>query len=162
MNAQSSLARGNALGPELRAPKLPAGFFRVAFEEARDAMVAVGDDRRILDANVAACELIEQSRDRLCGRRLNDFSIDVDEGEVELTRADGSRRVLAVVTRSSVLPGVNLTILRDESERHRLKAHLLRADRLTLGCWPRGRARDQQPPHLRHDQPARARAPRSI
>ena len=143
MNAQSTLARGAASGPELRAAKLPAGFFRVAFEEARDAMVALGDDRRILDANAAACALFEQSRDRLGGRKMNELVLGESEGEGEIARADGSRCFVSMVTRPSVLPGVHLTILRDETERRWLEAHLLRADRLsTLGMLAAGVAHE--------------------
>jgi two-component system NtrC family sensor kinase len=153
-------ARGigvGAAGPDLRAAKLPAGFFRAAFEESRDAMVVFADDRRILDANAAACHLFEESRDRLTGRKLTDLALNFEDdgtspaspergrkvGMVDIACADGSQRRASVVVRPHVEPGVSLAILRDETERHRFQAHLLRADRLsTFGMLAAGVAHE--------------------
>ncbi|WP_394823262.1 nitrogen regulation protein NR(II) [Pendulispora albinea] len=61
-------------GPGIRNVRIPApppearllsGFFRVAFEQTNDAMLAVGSDGRVLDANASACLFFELSREQL-------------------------------------------------------------------------------------------------
>lgn len=113
--------------------------FRAVFERALDGIVLIDDERRCIDANPAACELFNWTREDVVGRRIVDLATpDYDtqthwnvlqrEGSVRarfpLRRQDGSTRVLDYVSVTNVLPGTHLSILRDvtasdEADRHR-------------------------------------------
>lgn len=47
--------------------------FRIVFREARDAMLICDDQRMFIEANPAACLLLEHSREELLGCPLEDF-----------------------------------------------------------------------------------------
>ncbi|MDP9149335.1 MAG: PAS domain-containing sensor histidine kinase [Myxococcota bacterium] len=108
--------------------------FRAVFEGASDAILLADDQRRFVDANRAACELLGVSRESLLGSTIEEFaapSFDVGgtwagfvaanalEGEFPLQRPDGERRLVWFRAVTNVLPGIHLSILRDISEQER-------------------------------------------
>jgi PAS domain S-box-containing protein len=115
---------------ELQANEL---LFRAVFDGAMDAMLIADDDGRYIDANPAACLLFGLAKADLLGRRIAEFSPPEypsakhwetfihdgsSRGEFPLMRADGERRELEFSAVAGVLPGVNLSILRDVTQRN--------------------------------------------
>ena len=105
-----------------------------AFEAALDAVLVLGDDGRLVEANRAACELFGVDIDRLVGRTLDEFATegastpiagsgagfvhDADStGEGEIVRGDGTHVAVEFTTKVNVAPGCHLLVLRDVSER---------------------------------------------
>jgi PAS domain S-box-containing protein len=123
----------------------------LVFEELRDGLVIVDDDRRCIDANSAACALFGVAPGGMVGRRIEDLSAPgagfdataswsrflakgEDSGEFVVLRADGSRIVVQYRGRSNIAPGVHLLILRDATTRAAIGQRLVdtsaRAERL--------------------------------
>lgn len=119
--------------------------FRALFDSALDSMVLVGDDRRFLDANPAACELFRLPRERLLTEvidrfcppefpvteRWTDF---IEEGEFKgdftLALDPKTRRQVELSARAHVLPGRHLLVLRDMTERNELENRLRQAAKM--------------------------------
>jgi len=152
------LGRRDTGKPGLRRARLMSGFFRAAFEQTNDAMLAVGGDGCILDANRAACELFERTREQMLHSKIGDrvrsggapeapsesgeFPA-ISNREAIFARADGSECAVDVTLRSDIAPDVHLLVMRDRSELRTSHAHLLRADRLsTLGMLAVGVAHE--------------------
>jgi len=110
--------------------------YRASFESAMDAMVVADDDGRYIDANQSACELFGLPRPELLGRRVSDFAPDdydfdgawaefetnaTDTGSFPLVRPDGERRLVEYAATANVVPGEHLSVLRDVTERTRLR-----------------------------------------
>jgi two-component system cell cycle sensor histidine kinase/response regulator CckA len=106
--------------------------FRAVFDGAMDAMLIVDDSGYYADANPAACALFGLPRERLLGRSIGHFGVPTFrnaenwakflrdgrmEGQFRLTRSDGSERDIDFRATSNILPGLNLSVLRDMTER---------------------------------------------
>ena len=133
---------------------------RAVFDSALDAIFITDDERRIVDANPAAAELLGLSKRDLLRRRLDDFLPPDDlptlpaawasflaggtvTTEQRFRRADGVSRHADVTATPQFLPGLNITFARDITERNRLEAELLSAQRLdSLGRLAGGVAHD--------------------
>jgi two-component system, cell cycle sensor histidine kinase and response regulator CckA len=104
--------------------------FRAIFEAAPDGLLLADDERIYLDANPAACRLLGVPRDAIVGRSIGSFgdgATDASteaawavlladgqlEGEFDVIRPGGDRRVTEFKATASVVPGVHLLILRD-------------------------------------------------
>jgi two-component system cell cycle sensor histidine kinase/response regulator CckA len=105
--------------------------FRAVFDGAMDAMLIANDSGYYVDANPAATILFGLPRERLVGRFIGDF---VDpilgsaetwaqflrdgklEGQFRLSRPDGSERDIDFRATANILPGLNLSVLRDMTE----------------------------------------------
>jgi PAS domain S-box-containing protein len=135
--------------------------FRAVFDGAIEPMVLTDDQGRYVDANPAACELYGLTLDRLIGRTFAEFTggavLDAaghrafreqghTRGQVAVTRADGSRRILEYSSVSHVTPGIDLSVMRDITER-KLAEEALRTSRDLLekaqamahvGSWTSG------------------------
>ena len=112
----------------------PSSCFRAIFDAAPDGMVILGDDRRYVDANRAACRLLcVDPGGRLVGRRIEEFVLPAlgdrlvsdwgpsptggeHDGEYELRRPDGEHRTVALTTTPDITPGYHLVILRDVTQ----------------------------------------------
>lgn len=139
--------------------------FRAVFRSARDAMLIADDEGRYVEANPAACRLLQRSRQELLSMSLFDVSpSDVDaegawrtflergemSGEYVLTRADGSTVDVEFRATANILPGLHLSIMRDitarkelERERAAMQKELQRAQRVeSLGVLATGVAHD--------------------
>ena len=120
---------------------------RAVFDESRDAIVIADDQGIHVDGNQAALELLGIDRARLLSSRITDFlpaearasfvagwaqflRAGGQEGELELLRPDGERRVVDSRGKANVLPNRHFTILRDISETRSLRERLAISDRM--------------------------------
>ena len=111
------------------APALP---WQTLFEAALDAMLIINSEGVLIEANRAACALLELSRQALVGRQIADFLLpDTDlkdlwqrfiatdqvRGEQQLRLADGIVKTVEFAATAHVYPNHHLAILRDITER---------------------------------------------
>ena len=133
---------------------------RAIFDNALDAMVLVDDDRRFVDANPAACELLGLTHARLCGERLDRF-LDrevkdgirdrwhefVEKGEAKgewrLVTSDNRRCLVEYSSKAHIIAGRHLSIWRDVTKRRQLEEQLRQAQKMeTVGRLAGGVAHD--------------------
>jgi PAS domain S-box-containing protein len=117
--------------------------FGALFEAAQDAVLIADDDRRYIDANPAACELLGLPPEQLRGRRVEEFveevrgvdvrqawqhfqTAGVQRGECRIRRADGTLFEVEYSAKTNFSPGLHLSILRDVTERKRAEQALAR------------------------------------
>lgn len=120
------------------APGIPG--FRAVFDNALDAMLIVSSEGSYVEANTAACLLLGRSRDELLRMRVGGVSpAGMDpasiwkevcakgrvKGSWRVQRPDGSTREVEFST-SPFLPGLNLSVMRDVTERERRTTQLQR------------------------------------
>jgi PAS domain S-box-containing protein len=117
--------------------------FRAAFDRAPEAVVITDEDGRYVEANAAACALHKMEKDDLLGRRFDELALDAaaaqaarvqlaeagqHRGEGRFRRGDGSEVTLEYAVNAGFLPGRQLWVMRDVTERRRVEdtqAHLL-------------------------------------
>jgi PAS domain S-box-containing protein len=133
--------------------------FRAVFVDAADAMLILDDDRRVIEANVAAAGLFGQSVESLSSRRLDDFLIDdsgaldagwrdvltLGEAKREHRVATGGRgaRLVECNYRAAVHPDRHLCIARDITERRALEERLFQSEKIeSVGRLAGGIAHD--------------------
>jgi two-component system cell cycle sensor histidine kinase/response regulator CckA len=116
--------------------------FRTLFEAALDAVIISDREGVVLDANGAALALFGVPREELLGSTTARFLVDDDLAilreqfrstgqlriELEVRRPDGTVRVVESVARADFVPGRNLAILRDVTERRATEKALLRSE----------------------------------
>lgn len=105
---------------------------RAVFETALEAMVIADDDGVYLDANPAAEELFGVSREQIVGHRVSDFLAEdrsfatrwgqfrrreSERGQIAVRRPDGEVRYAEYSAVANFLPGQNLSVMRDVTER---------------------------------------------
>ena len=132
----------------LEARALEAERYRVLWQRARDVVLFIAEDGRILDANDAALETYGFGRDELLA--MNIGALRAPETQVDVpgqlttaltrgalfetthVRSDGARIPVEVGSRVTTLGGqrVLLSVIRDISERIEMQARLAQADRL--------------------------------
>ena len=133
---------------------------RAVFETSLDAVLVMDDTRHFVDVNPAACDLFGISKRDLLGRTLDDFlpaerlaTIDeawgaflVDESLIEdrhIQRLDGTLRQIEGAIRPNFLPSLHIVFLHDVTERKKLEAELLGAQKLeSIGRLAGGVAHD--------------------
>lgn len=111
--------------------------FRAVFDGTASAMVIANDNGFCVDANTAACALFGLPRETLMGHSIGYASDPIfgspgiwaqfpragrNEGEFRLTRADGSERDVDYRATPNILPGLNLSVLRDMTELRRTES----------------------------------------
>jgi PAS domain S-box-containing protein len=110
--------------------------FHAAFERAPEAVVITDDAGRYVEANAAACALHQRAKQDLLGRSLEGLCVDrgstreareqlersgQHRGECRLMRGDGSAIVVEYAVNAAFLPGRQLWVMRDVTERRRLE-----------------------------------------
>jgi len=139
--------RGIVARPDVRATRLMSGFYRAAFEQTHEPLMAVASDGRVFDANAAACTFFERSHRQIVHGKIGDlirprtktngFSAEsgvfpnVAHDETVFVRTDGTERPVEVTIRRDVVTDIHLVALRSRTEPQSMQAHLLRADRLS-------------------------------
>jgi PAS domain S-box-containing protein len=116
--------------------------FRALFDAAKDAVLIADDDRRYVEANPAAGELLGVVPEQIRGRFVDEFvkgevqgnevgtawqhfqTAGVQRGECRLRRADGTFLDVEYSAASNFVPGLHLSVLRDVSERKRAEEAL--------------------------------------
>ncbi len=113
--------------------------FRAVFEGTLDALLLTDDDGTYVEANEAATELFDCSREALIGRSIDEFvppEFDfqrswerfLEEGEMrgtfELHRPDGETRSVEFAASARISPGVHLSAIRDVTQRERARIEL--------------------------------------
>ena len=133
---------------------------RAVFDTALDAIFITDDDRRYVDVNPAACDLIGVSKQDLIGQRVDAFlppeRLDhllqtwaqyIAGGPVrqewETLRSDGTVVVSEASARPNFVPGLHIAFMRDITDRKRLESELLSSQKLdSLGRLAGGIAHD--------------------
>ena len=133
---------------------------RAVFDTALDAIFITDNDRRYVDVNPAGCEYLGVAKRDLIGRRVDDFlppnrlaTVEEDWAaylaggpvlaEWETQRIDGTVRTAEASAHPHFLPGLHIAFFRDITERKRLEADLLSAQKLeSLGRLAGGVAHD--------------------
>jgi two-component system, cell cycle sensor histidine kinase and response regulator CckA len=133
---------------------------RAIFDTTLDAIFITDDERRYVDVNPAACDLIGVAKRDLIGRRVDEFLPPERREQVRATwddyvrggpvqeewetmRPDGTVIVSEASARPNFLPGLHMAFLRDITERKRLESELLSAQKLeSLGRLAGGVAHD--------------------
>jgi two-component system, cell cycle sensor histidine kinase and response regulator CckA len=133
---------------------------RAVFDTALDAIFITDDERRYVDVNPAGCEYLGVAKRDLIGRTIDEFlpphklaTVEQDWAEYvaggpvlaewETQRSDGAVRVAEASAQPHFLPGLHIAFFRDVTERKRLEADLLSAQKLeSLGRLAGGVAHD--------------------
>ncbi|UWG49166.1 Signal transduction regulator (plasmid) [Halanaeroarchaeum sp. HSR-CO] len=118
--------------------------FRGVFEDSLDAMVIAGDDGRYIDVNERAIDLFGVPEEELLGQSIADFApedfdfakawqefqeSEKERGTFPLIRADGDERIVEYAATRDIVPGKNLPILRDITEREERERELVEKTR---------------------------------
>lgn len=120
-------------GQEFAAARRDARVFETLFEQALDAVLIADDERRYVEANPAACELIGLGRESIIGRRIEEFFEVLENqtvpeawrafqrdgtqtGVCRGRRPDGSFRYAWFQAKANFSRGLHLSILRDVTE----------------------------------------------
>ena len=138
---------------------------RAVFDGALDAMLIVSGAGAVLDANGAACAFFASEREALLGQSLDALapaaaspgeavpswtallSAGRATGERDLATPGGKVRSIEFAGVAGILPGRNLVVLRDVSERRQLSARLALADRMiSVGTLAAGVAHELNNP----------------
>lgn len=108
--------------------------FKTIFNDAFDAIVIFDSDGVYTKVNEQAADLFGLSREELVGKTFADFAPDgydfeaalsdlqqagQDRDTVTLVRPDGTERFVECTASTDIIPGQNLAILRDITERRR-------------------------------------------
>jgi PAS domain S-box-containing protein len=116
---------------------------RAIFDGAMEPMVLTNADRKYVDANSAACELYGFPLDQLIGRSVAEFigpELTDDtayrrlreqghmRGRFTLERRDGTQRLLEFSSVANVSPGLDLSVMRDITERNAMEAAVARSE----------------------------------
>ena len=118
--------------------------FTATFEDSVVPMLVADDERRLVDLNEAAAELIGVSHDQAVGLRLDDLLHDESvaeawqgfmrdgtwEAEVSLQRPDGGERRIEFVATADVRPGRHIAVVRDLTRTKELETQLRQAQKM--------------------------------
>ena len=118
--------------------------FAATFEHSVVPMIVADDERRLVDLNDAAAELLGVSHEEAAALRVDDLLREEDvaelwkgflrdgtwEAEVSLQRPDGSERRIEFVATADVRPGRHIAVVRDLTRTKELEAQLRQAQKM--------------------------------
>jgi len=118
--------------------------FAATFEHSVVPMIVADDERRVVDLNDAAAELLGVSHEEAAALRVDDLLREEDvaelwkgflrdgtwEAEVSLQRPDGSERRIEFVATADVRPGRHIAVVRDLTRTKELEAQLRQAQKM--------------------------------
>lgn len=122
--------------------------FQAVFDSALDAIFILDENWNYVDANPATCQLLGVSKEEVLGKPLGSFADPADRnrlldmfrsaaesgqqrrGTVRLMRRDGKRNDVEFSFSPNFLPGRHLGIKHDITDRVRLEAQLLQAQKM--------------------------------
>ena len=124
--------------------KEAALLFAAIFEDSVVPKLIADDQRRLVDVNEAAAELLGVSREDALGLTLDELMPDepvaqmwprfLEEGtidaEVSLNRPDGGKRHIEFVATANVRPGRHISVVRDLSHQKALEEQLRQAQKM--------------------------------
>ena len=110
------------------------------FGRASDGMLLLHDDGRFVDANAAACALLELTKDEILRREVGSFpeapreislatfaelkAVGHFQAQGTLHRPDGERRHVTIAAVASIGTGLHLLVLKDVTDEHEAAASL--------------------------------------
>lgn len=117
--------------------------YHTLFDRVLDAVMIADNAGKYVDVNPAACEIFGLPREQLLGKSVFDFAvpdaslqiqhtwedflrIGEQSGEFILCRPDGTLRTLEYRAKAGTFPGLNLSVLRDITERKKAEEHATR------------------------------------
>jgi PAS domain S-box-containing protein len=149
--ARRPLRQSEKIARARRETEAAAATFRAVFENAQDAIVIVDDDGRFLDANPAVEHVLGSTRERMIGRRPEEFvpaaehaaladirrrlrKHDALRGEYAFELPNGERRWVEYTASAHFLPGRHLAVIRDctESQRNQQALELRAAQQVAI------------------------------
>jgi PAS domain S-box-containing protein len=118
--------------------------FESTFKRSVVPMIVIDDDRRLVDANQAASDLLGLAYDDALGQRIDDFLADDPveeawprfvaagrmESEAWLHLPDGRRRRVEYVATANVQPGRHIAVIRDLTRQKELESQLSQAQKM--------------------------------
>jgi len=118
--------------------------FAATFEHSVVPMIVADDDRRIVDLNEAAAELLGTTHEEATALRVDDLlqgepvpdlwqgflSDGTWEAEVSLQRPDGSERRIEFAATADVRPGRHIAVVRDLTRTKELETQLRQAQKM--------------------------------
>jgi two-component system cell cycle sensor histidine kinase/response regulator CckA len=118
--------------------------FAATFEHSVVPMLVADDERRLVDLNEAAAELIGAPHDEVVGVRVDDLLPDAAvpalwkgfmrdgtwEAEASLQRPDGGERRIEFVATANVRPGRHIAVVRDLTRTTELETQLRQAQKM--------------------------------
>ena len=118
--------------------------FEATFERSVVPEIVIDDDRRLVDLNAAASELLGRSHDNALGLTIDELVQDerapllwrrfleagTVEGEATLHRPDGTVRRIEFVATANVRPGRHIAVVRDLTRQKQLESQLQQAQKM--------------------------------
>jgi two-component system cell cycle sensor histidine kinase/response regulator CckA len=118
--------------------------FAATFERSVVPMIVADDERRIVDLNEAAADLLGVSQEEALALRVDDFLRDESvpelwqgfmrdgtwEAEGSLRRPDGGERRIEFVATANVRPGRHIAVVRDLTRTRELETQLRQAQKM--------------------------------
>jgi two-component system cell cycle sensor histidine kinase/response regulator CckA len=118
--------------------------FAATFEHSVVPMIVADDERRLVDLNDAAAELLGVSHEQATALRIDDLFEDESvpelwngflrdgtwEAEVSLQRPDGGERRIEFVATANVRPGRHIAVVRDLTRTKELETQLRQAQKM--------------------------------
>jgi two-component system cell cycle sensor histidine kinase/response regulator CckA len=118
--------------------------FAATFEQSVVPMIVADDERKLVDLNDAAAELLGVSHEEATALRLDDLLIDEPvaelwngfmrdgtwEAEASLQRPDGGERRIEFVATADVRPGRHIAVVRDLTRTKELETQLRQAQKM--------------------------------
>jgi two-component system cell cycle sensor histidine kinase/response regulator CckA len=130
---------------------------RAIFDCSLDGMFLVNGEGHYIDANPAGCRLLARPREEILNGRIGSFSEGTDplrfwselsaqgwaQHEIMVRRPDGELRMVGFSLTPDILPGLNLVIAHDMTEKRELEQKLLQSQKMeAIGRLAGGVAHD--------------------